>query len=197
MKLPAVDGMVRCEALLHVPETGPEAHAGLLKCLLMSGQRRNPTFWLQQLDLLGDDYGALIFGALTEHGLEVAARSLPRCCRSDMAINEICLFLPALVDRFGVDQVRNVIEMQRGRLPKNVYQELAETVESMTGHSPVRQAVPRLMELAAGYAEAAMWGVLLENPKRLLSDRATLHAWREMGLSEEEIQSWIQGRESK
>lgn len=193
MALVAVDDMIRQETLVVIPGAGPDAHAGLLKCLLRSGQKRDPPFWLHQLTLLGDEYGGLVFRALTEHGLEVATEYLPRCCRSDIAVDEICLLLPALADQFGWDRVRKAIEMERWLLPGTAYQELWETIHLIRGDKLPDD--PSILSRKDIPAEAAMWGALLDDPKKLLSDKATLRALGEMGVSEDNILRWMQDRE--
>jgi hypothetical protein len=189
MWLPAIDDMIQQETLVSVPA----AHVGLLKCLYGSPhQRRDPLFWLHQLDLLGPDYGAMVFRALCEHGLDLAAKYLPRCCQSDAAVNEICLLLPALVDEFGMEKIRKAIKKRRWLLPENAYEELFDTLRLLGGGVLVYDL--SALTRREKYAAAAMWGALLDNPKRLLSDEATLRALSGMGVSEGEIPDWIEDR---
>ena len=71
-----IRALIRQRSLLDLPPAGPVAHAGLLKCLIALGNRQTPEFWHQQLEILGGEYGALVFSGLIEHGIETAARSL-------------------------------------------------------------------------------------------------------------------------
>jgi hypothetical protein len=103
--------LVRTRRLLD-PERGggSDLHAGLLKCLLALGHKKNPRFWMTEFKILGDDYGALIFAGLAEHSLEEATRKLPELCRSEVAAGWIRSFVPNLIDRFGKERVVNAFK---------------------------------------------------------------------------------------
>lgn len=90
---------------------GPEAHAGLLKCLISLNRRLSPDFWLDQLELLGPEYGALILSGLVQHGLSMGMHFLPQLSRHEAAAREIRLALPVLDDMFGRQDVER--ELQR------------------------------------------------------------------------------------
>jgi hypothetical protein len=100
---------VRTRSLLD--PCGPEAHAGLLKCLISLNRRLSPDFWLDQLELLGPEYGALIMSGLVQHGLSMGMHFLPRLSEHETAAREIRLALPVLDDIFGRQNVER--ELQR------------------------------------------------------------------------------------
>lgn len=98
--------LVRQKTLLDAAAIGPPGHAGLLKCMLSLGAYSTPAWWLEQFDLLGPDYGALMFSGLVEHGLDHATGQLPKLCASDLAAREIAMLIPGLVDQYGLDRVQ-------------------------------------------------------------------------------------------
>jgi len=135
----AVRRLIRTEALLQHPAGGPDVHAGLLKCSLGQGNRRSVSFWLEQLELLGDDYGALIFGGLLEHGLDAAAAHLSKCCVSEEAAIHMSLVIPALVDRHGLRKVVQALDGPMAQLGDAARAELAEALE-VEGWKPVSES---------------------------------------------------------
>lgn len=134
MPMETVKRLIRSRALLNLPELGPEAHAALLKCTLGQGSRYSPDFWMEQLDLLGENYGALIFGGLLEHGLNAAVDELPRCCASQNAIDQMLLVIPALVDRFGLEAVCDAFGRQLDNLADEVAAEFRQALEDECAH---------------------------------------------------------------
>ena len=90
---------------------GSETHAGLLKCLISLNRRLSPDFWLDQRDVLGPEFGALILSGLVMHGLSMGMQFLPQLTRNETAAREIRLALPILDDMFGRQEVER--ELQR------------------------------------------------------------------------------------
>jgi len=129
MGLEAVERLIRSGELLEVQDAGRDAHAGLLKSSLALGHKRSPDFWLEQLGLLGNDYGALIFGGLVEHGIERAAEYLPRCCASEDAIANMDLLISALVNQCGLDIVGSAVESQLDNLLPEARPRLKQSLE--------------------------------------------------------------------
>jgi repressor LexA len=93
-----------------------DCHAGLLKCMIAQGRGASRRFWLKQLDLLGAQYGALIFSGLVMHGLNTAVNSLPRLCITEESIAWIRLGIPSLVSRFGMEAVADAFSLVASRL---------------------------------------------------------------------------------
>jgi len=137
--------LVGTKALLDHPNGGPDAHASLLKCSLEQDQRRSVPFWLEQLELLGDDYGALIFGGLLEHGLDTAAKYLPKCCASEEATIHMSLVIPALVARHGLNEVVEALHGPMAQLGQAARAELTEALE-VEGWKPVPESAHALDE---------------------------------------------------
>jgi hypothetical protein len=108
--------LIRAETLWKLPYEGPPAHAGLLKCLISLGRRGTPDFWVEQSQLLGPPYGALIFRGLMEHGLEFAVRHLPELSADAEALVNLRLLLPIVEDRFGSETVAEAFRKQFPRL---------------------------------------------------------------------------------
>ena len=100
---------VRTRSLLD--PCGVETHAGLLKCLISLDRRLSPDAWLDQLKVLGPEYGALILSGLVQHGLSMGMSFLPRLSKNKAAAREIRLALPVLDDMFGRQDVER--ELQR------------------------------------------------------------------------------------
>jgi hypothetical protein len=113
--------MIRQRALLDAEGLGPDAHAGLLKCLISNGHHATPEFWLDQSQTLGPAYGALIFSGLIDHGLELAMSHLPQLSSEPEARTYIRWVFPHLKDRYGTSAVVEALERQRARLPDETY----------------------------------------------------------------------------
>ena len=84
---------------------GKDVHAGLVKALLAQKYSGTPDFWEHQLDLLGEDYGALIFAGMEQHGLDKAVGLLPRISKSDKAIDWMVPYLSVLYHNHGRDEI--------------------------------------------------------------------------------------------
>lgn len=132
----AVARLIDTKALLDHPRGGQEAHAALLKCSLEQVDRRSVPFWLEQLKVLGDDYGALIFGGLLEHGLQTAAAHLADCCASDEAVANMSLVIPALVARYGLDEVVEELQGPLAQLPDPAGNELTRALQLEGSDAP-------------------------------------------------------------
>lgn len=113
--------LIRQRALLDAEGLGPDAHAGLLKCLISNGHRVTPEFWFEQLALLGPRYGALIFSGLIDHGLDIAMRQLPALSADPEARQQIRWLFPHLKDRYGVQAVREALDARQGHLAEETY----------------------------------------------------------------------------
>lgn len=81
----------------------------LLKVLLARGHRGSPAFWLEWLDRLGPDFGALMLSGLLEHGPDQVAAHLPRLVASPKALRAVLRFLPSLEDRWGQGTLLDVL----------------------------------------------------------------------------------------
>ncbi len=134
--------LVRQKTLLDAAAIGRPGHAGLLKCMLSLGAYATPGWWLEQSQLLGEDYGALVFSGLVEHGLEAATAHLPTFCASPVATREIAILIPGLIDQFGLERVRDALAKQLPHL------------------SP---AVAAALEDALGYLQAEDLAMLVAN----------------------------------
>jgi hypothetical protein len=118
--------LIRQKTLYQAADIGAAGHAGLVKCLLSLGALSTPEWWLEQFDLLGKDYGALIFSGLVEHGLDEAVSRLPMLCDSDHALQEMRLLIPSLVDEFGLERVREALSEQLASLSHTASKAFAE-----------------------------------------------------------------------
>jgi hypothetical protein len=180
MDLNAVETLIRGGALLEIQDAGRDAHASLLKSSLAVGHRRSPDFWLEQLGLLENDYGALIFGGLLEHGIETAAEYLPRCCASEDAIAHMDLLIPALVDKYGLDIVGSAVERQLDSLLPDARTQLSQSLEdegyefnpkpSLNEYGAVLMAAGESVASAAhkkwsGYRPSEISGLLIVEPQ--------------------------------
>jgi hypothetical protein len=117
-----LDGLIQKQTLLK--QFGRDAHASLLKCVLNSGHKYSPEFWLGQLRILGADYGALVFGGL----LPAAAAHLKACCASEDAAQNMSLLIPVLVDDHGCEAVEKELGSRLRELPKAAREELVEAL---------------------------------------------------------------------
>jgi hypothetical protein len=170
MDLEQVQHMIRAKALLHTPGAGPSAHAGLIKCAMKAGCKYSIEFWHEQLWLLGDDYGALIFGGLLEHGLDEAVRNLPFCCASDTAVSQMALLIPALVDKFGVSAVETAFRGPLALLGAEAHEAVLDAL---------REEGVEVAPMAFAARESDMWGQI-EDLKLLRGDRAKHKALEKM-----------------
>ena len=180
MNLNAVETLIRSHELLDTSKAGHDAHASLLKSSLALGHKRDPDFWLEQLGMLGNDYGALIFGGLLEHGLEKATEYLPRCCASDDAIAHMDLLIPALVDQYGLDIIGSAVERQLDNLLPDARTQLKQSLEdegyqfnpelSLSEYGAVLMAAGESVPSAAhkkwsGYRLSEISGSLIRQPQ--------------------------------
>lgn len=142
--------LIRIQTLLKLAGAGAPAHAGLLKCLISLEHRETPEFWMEQFNLLGPEYGALIFSGLLDHGLDVAVRRLPHLCRHDHALQQIRLLLPVLQDEFGTERVLRTFQSQFERLPKTT---CAVFVADLKVDEPeeVAETEPKLVFVGSDY----------------------------------------------
>lgn len=124
-----IRAMVRQRTLYDAEGIGPGGHAGLLKCLLSLGVLSDPAWWLEQYELLGPDYGALIFSGLAKHGLDEAVSRLPVLCARDHAARKIRLLIPGLVNRFGLERVQKSFTGQLPLLRETIALTFAEDLE--------------------------------------------------------------------
>ena len=113
--------LIRQRTFLRAEGLGPEAHAALLKCLMSNGHHATPEFWLAQSEVLGPEYGALIFSGLIDHGLDLAMNHLPRLCAHEEAKSYVRWLFPHLKDTFGVAVVLEQLERIRTQLPDETY----------------------------------------------------------------------------
>ena len=113
--------LIRQQDLLGVEGLGADAHAGLLKCLISNGHHVTAEFWLEQFELLGPPYGALVFSGLVDHGVELAMSHLPQLSSDREAKQRIRWLFPHLKDRYGVQAVTAALDAQRERLPNETY----------------------------------------------------------------------------
>jgi hypothetical protein len=109
---PLVDDLQRIVRRKTLLETSKDLHALVLKCLVSLNRRQSRAFWLEQFELLGEEYGALILSGLLQHGIEVGFAELPRLTSSDSAARRIALSLPSIVDQFGESSVNEQLELQ-------------------------------------------------------------------------------------
>lgn len=116
--------------------------ARLLKVLLARGHRGSPEFWLDWLDRLGPDYGALVLSGLMEHGADQVAAHLPRLVASPKALRAVLRFLPTLEDRWGQETLLNVLRTGLPRCPSAVAGHLYERYPELT--SAHAKAAPAL-----------------------------------------------------
>lgn len=113
--------IIRQRTLLDAEGLGPDAHAGLLKCLISNAHHATPEFWLEQFALLGPSFGALIFSGLIDHGLELAMSHLPTLSADPEARRYIRWLFPHIKDRYGVQAAIQALDEQRERLPPATY----------------------------------------------------------------------------
>lgn len=113
--------LIRNRTLLDAEGLGPDAHAGLLKCLISNGHHVTPEFWLEQGSLLGSAYGALVFSGLLDHGLHGAMDHLPQLTADPEACRNIRGLFPFLKDKFGVQTVVEALDEQRQHLAAETY----------------------------------------------------------------------------
>ncbi len=142
--------MVRQQVFLKTDGPGAETHAGLLKCLISNGHHATPDFWMQQLECLGPEYGALVFSGLVDHGLVIAMDELPVLCAHDEARNYVRWLWPDLMDRFGAQAVVIELERQKARLSVETFELFRQDllpvdkpttpVVDQTGETPSRWA---------------------------------------------------------
>ncbi len=121
---PLIDDLLRLtrqRELLDAEGLGPDAHAGLLKCLISNGHRVTPEFWFEQFTFLGPRYGALIFSGLIDHGLDIAMRQLPTLSADPEAGQQIRWLFPHLKDKYGVQAVREALDARQGSLNEEIY----------------------------------------------------------------------------
>lgn len=114
--------LVRQQTFLKAAGLGPQAHAGLLKCLISNGHHATPEFWLRQADVLGPEYGALIVSGLIDHGLDLAMSQLPRQCAQEPSRTLVRWLFPNLQDRFGTVAVLASLDHIRDQLPAETYE---------------------------------------------------------------------------
>jgi hypothetical protein len=196
---PALGGLVDRDSLFSKDEVGRDAHASLLKCYLAIGYKRDPLFWLEQLDRLGDDYGCLIFGGLLEHGLDCALTQLPMCCRSEESLAQLCFVIPSLVDRYGLERICSGFVGQFVWVSESAQTKLREALVicGAPGHQPEPgprgevtparkpENEPRSAAIPANHElrTAAIWGEFLTAGK-LLREESVAKARRASPLLE-------------
>jgi hypothetical protein len=161
--------MIRQQTLLRPADLGPDAHAGLLKCLIANGHHATPEFWLEQFHLLGPDYGALIFSGLVDHGLELAMGHLPELTVNDEARQYVRWLFPHLKDKFGVQTVVDALDRQQERLAKETYRLYRSDLGMPVGGCEPDESV------AAGSRVAKSSGIsdLVESAKKYFARRST------------------------
>lgn len=100
-------------------ELGAQVYASLLKCFVSIGEKGAIGFWLEQLELLGNDYGGIIFSGLRkQHGLQIASEFLRQCCGSSIkAAHSIKIQLIVMIAQHGLEEVRKEIEPRLPHLP--------------------------------------------------------------------------------
>lgn len=96
--------------------TGPEigdsdVRAGLLKVFVAHQHKGTEAFWLNQYNLLGPEYGALVFAGLVEHGLDTAVAHFPQLAKNDHALAWLELYIPSLIDRFGLEATKTAFHL--------------------------------------------------------------------------------------
>ncbi len=114
--------LIRQQTFLQAAGLGPDVHAALLKVLISNGHHATPEFWLQQSEVLGPSYGALILSGLVDHGLDLAMHHLPQLSADDEARDYVRWLLPELQDRFGTAVVLEQLDRLRPQLPDATYQ---------------------------------------------------------------------------
>jgi hypothetical protein len=154
-----VERLVRTRLLLETEGAGPTAHAGLLKCLISTGHRQSREFWIEQYELLGPEYGALILSGLVEHGLEIAAGYLPNLCQHENAVQQIRLAIPILIDMFGYTKVVAAFQTQVDHLIDSVRDTfaldlgIASKPPASAGASPKLGTLENLCGVSGGWGD--------------------------------------------
>ncbi len=171
--------LIRQKTLYQAADIGAAGHAGLVKCLLSLGALSTPEWWLEQFDLLGKDYGALIFSGLVEHGLDEAVSRLPMLCDSDHALQEMRLFIPGLVDEFGLERVREAFSAQLPHVPQAAAQAFAEDLGITT--IAFREEIPPAV---------ASWADMITDELVLAGDKITI---ADMDRFREAVAAVVQG----
>ena len=134
--------LLRNRVFLNSENPDANAHAMVLKTSVGLGMKWSPGFWMEQLDLLGPDYGSLVFWGLLEHGMEIAASQLDHCCDSEEAIGQMTLIIPSLVDRYGGEEVVRLLSPQLENLPEQARVQLEDALvaEGLPLHERVNPA---------------------------------------------------------
>jgi hypothetical protein len=182
---PILDQLIDEGALLSDTDEGRMAHASLLKCSMALGHRkRYPGFWLEQLKWLGNDFGALIFTALLDHGLELAFGNLHHCVRSHLAVKYIGDMFPGLVDKWGMGKVAREFLRVRRHLPIRIAIELESKLQVLGADFSLTRRLRGIFEaLVPNFPPIPKIGFpeLRESPAPLPASRFTARRSRTWG----------------
>ena len=113
-----------------------DIRAGLIKCLIAFNHRFVPQYLHYQLDCLGSDYGAVIFAAMLNHGLDEATDLIPKFAGSRNAVNWLCLYRSNLYCQFGQKLVQDAFRRVLDKVPEPARSALAAEYELCLAKQP-------------------------------------------------------------